>query len=264
MPASPDLESSSALETSSGAEILLLGETGEAAELAAALQAVDGCKLCRPHDLDIAAPDLTNAARLAERLSNRPIKLLVNAADPYDAGLNDCVLTAANAADIQFLRVLRPAWKRDPLDSWIDVASVGAAADICRWHGKRVLVALAETDLAAFAGNDRCHFIVRLPQPSKQSLALTHHDVIIGRDPFPWLDERRLMMEQQIDLIVCRNSGGLDAYAKIDVARDLAIPVVMIGRPPSPTQPQVDTIGQALTWIDAWCKTQNHNDGRPS
>ena len=258
MPASPDLESSS------GPEILLLGETGEAAELAAALQAVDGCKLSRPRDLDIAAQDFTNAARLVERLSSRPIKLLVNAADPYDAGLNDCALTAANAADIQFLRVLRPAWKRDPLDSWIDVASVGAAADICRWHGKRVLVTLAEADLAAFAGNDRCHFIVRLPQVPRQPLALAHHDLITGRDPFPWLEERRLMMEQQIDLIVCRNSGGLDAYAKIDVARDLAIPVVMIGRPQSPTQPQVDTIGQALTWIDAWRKTQNHNDGRPS
>jgi precorrin-6A/cobalt-precorrin-6A reductase len=260
MPVSQDPEVLSGLQVSPRLDILLLGETGEAAELAAALHAVDGYRLSRPRDLDIAAQDLVNAANLTERLSKLPVKLVVNAADPYEASFNDCALTAANAADIQFLRVLRPAWRRDPLDSWIDVTSAGAAADICRWHGKRVLVTLAEADLAAFAGNDRCHFIIRLPQQPVRPLAIDCHDLIIGRDPFPWLDERRLMMEQQVDLVVCRNSGGLDAYAKIDVARDLAIPVVMIGRPPSPAQPQVDTIGQALTWIDAWSKTQDHRD----
>ncbi|HVI92130.1 MAG TPA: precorrin-6A/cobalt-precorrin-6A reductase [Dongiaceae bacterium] len=250
MPVSPNLE------VLSGLEILLLGETGEAAELAAALQAAGGCKICRPHDLQIAPEDLTDGARLTARLSDRPVKLVVNAADPYDIGLSDCALAAANAADIQLLRVLRPAWKRDLLDSWIDVSSVSAAADICRWYGKRVLITLAEADLGAFAGNDRCHFVIRLPQRPAQPLALGHHDLIIGHDPFPWLEERRLMMEQQIDLIVCRNSGGLDAYAKVDVARDLAIPVVMISRPPSPAQPQVETVGQAVTWIDAWRQTQ--------
>jgi len=228
------------------------------------LQLVDGCRLSRLRDLHIAAEDLADTARLTARLSDRPVKLVVNATDPYDSGLSDCALAATNAADIPLLRVLRPAWKRDPLDSWIDVASVGAAADICRWHGKRVLVTLAEADLVAFTGNDRCHFVIRLPAKPVQPLPLDHHDLIIGHDPLPWLDERRLMMEQQIDLIVCRNSGGLDAYAKIDVARDLAIPVVMIGRPPSPTQPQVETIGQALTWINAWLQTQAHSDGNPS
>lgn len=250
---------SSSPDVSSGLGILLLGETGEAAELAVALQSVDGYKLSRPRDLDIAAEELADTAGLTVRLSNRPIELVVNATDPYDAGLSDSVLAAANAADIPLLRVLRPAWKRDSLDSWIDVASVSAAADISRWHGKRVLITLAEADLAAFAGNDRCHFVARLPTQPRQPLPLAHHDLIIGRDPFPWLDERRLMMEQQIDLIICRNSGGLDAYAKIDVARDLAIPVVMIGRPPAATQPQVETIGQALTWIEAWRRTQHRN-----
>lgn len=242
-------------------QILLLGETSEAEELARDLQSRDDFQIQRPAMLGLTTHELDDAGRFAAFLADRAISLVINAAGPYEAALSDCVLAAAMTAEAQLLRVMRPAWKRDPLDSWIDVASVPAAADICRWHGRRILVTLAEADLSAFAGNDRCHFVIRLPQQPDQALPLAHYDLLTGRGPFPWIDERRLMMEQQIDLIVSRNSGGLDAYAKIDVARDLAIPVVMISRPPALPQPQVDTIGQALTWIgawiDAWRRTQS-------
>lgn len=245
------------MPVSPGLEILLLGDTSEAEELAAALHDCGDCRLRRPAELGLTAADLVDAARLQAVLRAHSIRLVINAAGPYEAALSDCALTAAVAAGGQVLRVIRPAWHRDLMDSWIEVASTAAAADICRWYGKRILVTLAEADLAAFAGNDRCHFIVRLPEPPARPPDLAHYDLIIGRGPFPWLDERRLMMEQQIDLIVCRNSGGLASYAKIDVARDLAIPVVMISRPALPMQPQAETIGQALTWIDAWRQTQH-------
>jgi precorrin-6A/cobalt-precorrin-6A reductase len=191
-------------------------------------------------------------------LQGSSIGLIVNAANPYDAAVSERISAAAMAAGRQHLRLMRPAWQRDQLDSWIDVASVAAAADICRWYGKRILITLGESDLAPFAGNDRCHFIVRLPAAPETPLKLAHHDLIIGRGPFAWIDERRLMMEQQIDLLVSRNIGGLDSYAKIDVARDLAIPVVMISRPAQPVgptpslQPSPETVAQALDWIEAW------------
>ncbi|HVJ40230.1 MAG TPA: precorrin-6A/cobalt-precorrin-6A reductase [Dongiaceae bacterium] len=247
MPVSPDLD------------ILLLGETGEAEELVLALRDRSDCHVCRPSELGISPAELTDSARLRALLSDRGIRLVVNAAGPYEAALSDCALDAAVATEGQVLRVTRPPWHRDLLDSWIEVPSVAAAADICRWYGKRILVTLTEADLAPFAGNDRCHFIIRLPAAPAGPLDLAHYDLVIGRGPFPWLDERRLMMEQQIDLLVSRNSGGLDAYAKIDVARDLAIPVVMIRRPVSPMQPQAETIAQALTWIDAWRQAQREH-----
>jgi precorrin-6A/cobalt-precorrin-6A reductase len=235
-------------------EILLLGDTSEAEDLARLL-AHNDCAVQRPSAFGLTSNDLSDIKQFETLLSDRAIRLVVNAAGPYEEELSNSALAAARAAEAQVLRVMRPAWKRDPLDSWIDVPSVAAAADICRWHGKRILVTLSEADLTAFAGNNRCHFIIRLPNQPTQPLPLANCDLIVGRGPFPWLDERRLMMEQQIDLIVSRNNGGLDAYAKIDVARDLAIPVVMISRPPSPVQPQVETVAQALTWIEAWRRT---------
>ncbi|HEX9447003.1 MAG TPA: precorrin-6A/cobalt-precorrin-6A reductase [Dongiaceae bacterium] len=238
-------------------DILILGETIEATDLAEALQTRPDCAVMTPGD--IAAPVLDQMAStegLASLLRSKNIRLLVNAANAYDTDLNQRSLAAAIAVDVPILRLMRPAWQRDPLDSWIDVASVAAAADICRWYGKRILVTLGESDLSPFAGNDRCHFLIRLPSPPAQPLDLAHHDLIIGRGPFAWLDERRLMMEQQVDLLVSRNIGGLDSYAKIDVARDLAIPVVMITRPTPTQQPHAETLAQALTWIDAWRRTE--------
>ena len=39
------------------------------------------------------------------------------------------------------------------------------------------------------------------------------------------------MAEHRIDLIVSKNSGGAATYPKIEAARQLRIPVVMIDRP---------------------------------
>jgi precorrin-6A/cobalt-precorrin-6A reductase len=233
--------------------ILLLGDTIEADALAELLRRRDDCDLLTSSDLDAAATaGLASVSGLADMLRDQDIRLIINAANPYDADLSDRALAASVAVNLPILRLMRPAWKRDPLDSWIDVASVSAAADICRWYGKRILLTLSESDLSSFAGNDRCHFIVRLPQKPATSLDLAHHDLIVGRGPFAWLEERRLMMEQHIDLLVSRNIGGLESYAKIDVARDLAIPVVMITRPTATLQASVENIDQAQTWLDAW------------
>lgn len=236
-----------------GPRILLLGDTLEAAALTGVLRGRSDYGLLTTSDLDAGqAAALASVTGLAEILRHNDIRLIVNAANPYDSDLSDRALAASVTVNLPILRLMRPAWKRDPLDSWIDVASVSAAADICRWYGKRIMVTLGESDLSPFAGNDRCHFIIRLPAKPATPLDLARHDLIIGRGPFAWLEERRLMMEQQIDLLVSRNIGGLDSYAKIDVARDLAIPVVMISRPVATLQASVENIDQAQTWLDAW------------
>jgi precorrin-6A/cobalt-precorrin-6A reductase len=237
--------------------ILLLGDTNEAEELTAILQARPDCRLLRVGDLaPVAVDQLTTVDGFAHLLQTQAIRLVINAANPYEAALSECAMAAAIAADRPILRVMRPAWQRDPLDSWIDVGAVSSAADICRWYGKRIMITLGESDLTPFAGNDRCHFIVRLPTMPATPPDLKHYDLIIGQGPFAWVDERRLMMEQQIDLLVSRNIGGLDSYAKIDVARDLAIPVVMISRPAQPLRASADSVAQALIWIDAWRQTE--------
>jgi precorrin-6A/cobalt-precorrin-6A reductase len=48
---------------------------------------------------------------------------------------------------------------------------------------------------------------------------------------------------------VSRNAGGEGARAKIDAARELRIPVIMIARPALPERPRVEQAEDALAWL---------------
>jgi precorrin-6A/cobalt-precorrin-6A reductase len=73
--------------------------------------------------------------------------------------------------------------------------------------------------------------------------------------PFPAdLDagsERRLLAELGVDVLLCRASGGSGAVGKIVAARELGLPVVMLGRPPPPAGvPMVADAATACSWLE--------------
>jgi precorrin-6A/cobalt-precorrin-6A reductase len=58
------------------------------------------------------------------------------------------------------------------------------------------------------------------------------------------------MRDYAVDVVVSKNSGGELAEAKLEAARILGIPVVMVDRPPLPTGvPVVDSVDAALDWL---------------
>ena len=52
-----------------------------------------------------------------------------------------------------------------------------------------------------------------------------------ARGPFDREAELRLLTDERIEVMVSKNSGGDATYAKIEAARALGLPVVMIARP---------------------------------
>ena len=49
---------------------------------------------------------------------------------------------------------------------------------------------------------------------------------------------------------MCKNSGGDATYGKIAAARTLGLEVIMLRRPALPKVETVETIEDALAWID--------------
>ncbi len=49
--------------------------------------------------------------------------------------------------------------------------------------------------------------------------------------------------------MVSKNSGGNATYAKIEAARTLALPVVMIARPNKPAGHILTDVEQAVAWL---------------
>ena len=69
--------------------------------------------------------------------------------------------------------------------------------------------------------------------------------IILARPPFPVEDEIALMRDEGVSVLVSKNAGG-PARAKLDAARALGLPVIMIERPVVPAVPVVTTMEQAV------------------
>ena len=59
----------------------------------------------------------------------------------------------------------------------------------------------------------------------------SHAKLLLARPPFSLPQEKALMQEKHITILVAKNSGGDATYAKIEAARALKLPVIMIERP---------------------------------
>ena len=125
---------------------------------------------------------------------------------------------------------LQYQWDRDqPDDQWIEVKSLEQAKNAIT-KDSRVLLALGSQHIEIFASRSDVHFIVRMVDSPAQPLPLPDHEIVIGR-PGDLRSEKTLLQSKRINLIVCRNSGGFGAYAKIEAARELRLPLIMIGQP---------------------------------
>src|SRR5262249_56298573 len=74
-------------------------------------------------------------------------------------------------------------------------------------------------------------------EPIMPPLKVPHAVYIIGRGPFAEADERTLLAQHCIEVIIAKNSGGPATYGKIAAARALSLPVVLLRRPPPPPYP---------------------------
>lgn len=248
---------------SPGDRLLILGGTGEALALARALaDTMPELKVItslagRTRDPvlppgEVRVGGFGGTAGLARYLRENAISLVANATHPFAAEISANALDAQRQTEVPLLRLLRPAWRKQPADSWIKVPNVKAAAGICRWLGKRIFLALGSGDLALFAEMSRAHFLLRVVDRPAAPLPLVNYDLIEARGPFTLEGERRLVMERGIDLIVARNSGGEATFAKIEAARELAIPVVLIDRPEIALRPGCDAVASvdaARAWV---------------
>ena len=172
---------------------------------------------------------------LADYLADEKIDCVIDATHPFAAQISAHGREACEAKGVLRLMLLRPPWRREAGDGWVEAGGIEDAAGALRKStapGGRVFLTTGAGSLAPFAALDDRWFLVRLIEPPKTPLGLADTETIIGRGPFTVADERALMVEKRIDVLVSKLSGGGATYAKIIAARELSLPVIMIRRPP--------------------------------
>jgi precorrin-6A/cobalt-precorrin-6A reductase len=157
-------------------------------------------------------------------------------------------VAATARAGVPLLLLRRPGWTEGPGDDWRRVPSLEDAARAL--PGERVLLTIGRKDLAAFAGDDRRWFLVRSIDPPEPPMP-PRMRAVLARGPFTVRDEIALMREHAVDVLVTKDSGGSMTAAKLTAARRLALPVVMVDRPPVPDAPTVEGVEAALSWLMA-------------
>jgi precorrin-6A/cobalt-precorrin-6A reductase len=240
--------------------ILILGGTAEARGLAQRLAARSDLAVT----LSLAGRTATPAAQpvpvrvggfggtsgLANYLSAERIDALVDATHPYAAIISANVARAAETSGIPLLALRRAPWTPVAGDRWIEVADIPAAVAALGEAPRRVFLALGRKELASFAAAPQHRYLVRSVDPVDPPLAVPHASYITARGPFAEADERALLAAHDIEVVVAKNGGGSATYGKIAAARELGVPVIMPLRPLLPTVMAVETIEDALAWLD--------------
>ncbi|MGV8918269.1 MAG: cobalt-precorrin-6A reductase [Pseudomonas sp.] len=168
------------------------------------------------------------AEGLAQFIHEQGIDLLLDATHPYAAQISQNAAIASHLSGIPCWALRRPAWQAGPDDDWRHVSDwaelINALAPFKRplfTLGREPLQHLDEIPLHQFwtlraldtyPGNPRC-------------------EIIAARGPFLLEDERELFARRNIDVLISKNSGSTATEPKLQVAREMSVPVLILGRP---------------------------------
>ncbi|EXG79770.1 cobalt-precorrin-6A reductase [Cryptosporangium arvum] len=174
---------------------------------------------------------------------------VIDATHPFAARMTAHAVEACARVGVPLAVLRRPGWDEEPGDRWVRVPSVADAAEALS-PGQRVFLTTGVRGLDAFAGGDQW-FLIRCVDPPSVPLP-PRSSVLLARGPFAYADELALLREHSIDVVVTKDSGGRATYPKLEAARTLGLPVVMITRPVLP--PSASTVGTpeaAARWLES-------------
>lgn len=187
-------------------------------------------------------------AGLASYLQQEEIDAVVDATHPFAVQMTKQAATATQICNLPRLMLVRPAWMPQEGDRWLSVPTLTAAAEILPGLAQRIFLAIGRQDLMTFAHLEDRWFLMRLLEPPPADAVLPPGEILYGRPPFTVEQERVWMLKYRIDALVSKNSGG-STDAKLQAARELRLPVVMVERPPLPKGDRVATVAEAVAWI---------------
>lgn len=242
--------------------LLLLAGSGEARAVAAALAREGAIRvtasLARPPRAfgPLAAPTRIGGfggENAFERfLEAERITAVLDATHPFAVRIGERTARVCRRKGLPYARVLRPAWRPAPEDRWSEVPDEAAAAARLK-PGQRAFVTTGRATLERLVADSEAEFLVRRLDPGFPPAAGTCARVsyVEGAGPFTVDQETATLRGLGVDILVVKNSGGAGAFPKLEAARRLGLPVILIARPPQPPGPRLESVAAALGWVAA-------------
>lgn len=184
-------------------------------------------------------------------LVENAIKGVVDATHPFASKMTHTAAMVCAELDLPHVILQRPEWVASAGDDWYFVDNVAETAAIIPM-GATVFLGTGRQTLAEFSCLEGRKLLARvIDPPRKPVLAEFTGDFLIGTPPFSISEEMALFREKAIEWLVVKNAGGQNSRSKLDAARKLGLPVVMINRPELPEAHVVGSVDEALKWVQA-------------
>jgi len=239
--------------------ILLLGGTTEASALAADLAA-------RGDDAVFSYAGRTGAPKaqplptriggfggiegLKAYLVREAITHVIDATHPFAAEMSANAVAACAGTGVALCAFERPPWQAGQGDRWTHAPDLAAACAALPKAPARVFLAIGKQHLETFASRPEHFYLLRLVDPPEAPLPMPCAEAVIARGPFDAESDTALLREHRIGLVVAKNAGGSGARSKLDAARVLGLPVILIDRPRLPPRRVCASVIEVLDWVD--------------
>lgn len=217
--------------------ILLLGGTTEALRLARRLGPESIYSLAGlgrvPDDLlcQVRVGGFGGAEGLAAFIREQGIELLLDLTHPYAAQISANAARAAELSGVACWALRRPGWQAGEGDDWREVDD-WAELVVALENFQRPLFTLGREPLEHLHEIPlHQHWVVRCLTAQE---AVPRAKIIGARGPFDLHGERALFALLGIDVLISKNSGSASTEPKLQVARELGVPVVLLRRPELP------------------------------
>lgn len=237
--------------------VLILGGTGEARRLADLLVArgVEVVSSLAGRTAEPVLPEgevrrggFGGADGLAAYIGEQHPVAVIDATHPYAQLISRNARRACAALRVPRLRLERPGWRAAAGDDWREAADLPEALGLATAIGRRIFLSTGAVPLDLLRAFPEHWFLLRSVEPVIEPLANLRN--ITARGPFQREAEIDLLDGHRIDVLVSKASGGSSVFAKIEAARELKLPVVMLRRPEPPPGPLVERIADAVAWLD--------------
>ena len=231
-------------------KLLILGGTREAKLLTKKLINLDvdiiysiaGLVRWPELNCEIISGGFSQRGGLSEYLRIEKIDCLVDVTHPFARKITQQALRSSVELNIPCYSFERPEWQQQVGDNWflandqnqllselalaINMGSKNIFYTLGKIQQQLALELDAIAELNEVFGSAR--YIVRSTKETELP-QYAHWLQAIG--PYNYANELALLKEYEIDLIVCKNSGGEATKAKLDAARELGIRILMLQRP---------------------------------
>ncbi len=231
-------------------KLLLLGGTADGRVLAETLHkkniqviySIAGLVRTPKVACDIISGGFSQYGGLDTFVHNNNIDAILDVTHPYAQKMSTTASVVAKKCSIPYWRFHREAWVPTEYDQWYEVEDYAETLVLinnkAHWNQPSILLTAGQLPL------DFLQQLPHLPANKKHCLRTAVQPDIDLPDnvqwikaigPFSYKDELELMKKHQTTILLSKNSGGDSTVAKLQAARTLSIPVIMLKRPTLPT-----------------------------